>query len=76
MLPAFGMQAQTVPTVQVPCTVENGDTIRLMQLAQVNITTELTFKNKKEKEKYNKLKRDVKKVYPFAILASIKLREY
>ncbi len=71
----FGLCAQTA-VMKVPYVVENGDTIRLMSLEQVNITAELVFKSKKEKEKFNKLKRDVKKVYPFAILASIKLQEY
>ena len=71
-----GLRAQTIPVIQVPYVVEAGDTVRLMSLAQVDITAELVFKSKKEKEKYNKLKRDVKKVYPFAILAGIKIREY
>lgn len=60
----------------VPCVVEKGDTIALLSLPEVDIVGKLVFKNKKEQEKFNKLKRDVVKTYPYAILASVKLKEY
>ncbi len=69
-------QEKVKEVIFVPYTVEDGDTIACMNLPQVDITAALTFKSKKEKEKYDKLKRDVKKVYPYAILASVKLNEY
>ncbi|MCC7303584.1 MAG: DUF4294 domain-containing protein [Bacteroidia bacterium] len=70
------VEAQEKPTMYVPYTVENGDTVRYMSLPAVNIVAELKFKSKKEKEKYNKLKRDIRKVYPLAILAGVKIEEY
>lgn len=75
-LSCLAIQAQEKPTMYVPYVVEGEDTIRLMRLDQVVIMGELTFKSKKEKEKYDKLRRDVRKAYPLAILASIKLQEF
>jgi hypothetical protein len=60
----------------VPAVIENGDTIAYMSLPEVIIYADRPFANEKEKQKWNKLKRDVKKAYPYAILASIKLKEY
>lgn len=56
--------------------VENGDTIAYLTLAEVEVLTEMAFKTEKEKQEWNKLRRDVKKVYPYAVLAGIKLREF
>lgn len=55
--------------------VENGDTIPYLTLFEVNITAERLFKTDAEKKQWYRLKRDVKKVYPYAVLASIKLKE-
>lgn len=76
LLASFALKAQEKPTYYVPYVVEGEDTIRLMRLDQVVIVGELTFKSKKEKEKFEKLRRDVRKAYPLAILASIKLQEF
>ena len=62
--------------IVVKAKFENGDTIPLITLNPVYITSERIFKNKKQAEIYWKLKRDVKKVYPYAILAEAKLKEY
>lgn len=62
--------------VAVRATVIDGDTLPLVYLNQVNITAERVFKNKRDKQIYWKIKRDVKKVYPYAILAEAKLKEY
>jgi hypothetical protein len=56
--------------------VYEGDTIPWMGLPEVSIYGEKKFKNKKEAQKWDKLKRDVKRVYPYAILAAAKLKEY
>lgn len=56
--------------------IYEGDTIPWICLGSVNISAERTFKNKKQAQRWSKLKRDVKKVYPYAILASAKLKEY
>lgn len=56
--------------------VYEGDTIPWLGLPEVSIYGEKKFKNKKEAQKWDKLKRDVKRVYPYAILAAAKLKEY
>lgn len=56
--------------------VENGDTMAYLSLQEINIDGIRVFKSVKEKQQWNRLKRDVKKVYPYAVLASIKLKEY
>jgi hypothetical protein len=72
------LNAQNVSPNKIfaPYTVENGDTITCFTLPQVDIIAKLEFKNSREQQRYNKLKRDVKKAYPYAILASVKLKEY
>ena len=48
--------------------VENGDTIPHVYLPTVYVFPELTFKNDKERQQYNKLVRDVKRPLPYARL--------
>ena len=48
--------------------VENGDTIPHVYLPTVYVFPELTFKNDKERQQYNKLVRDVKRTLPYARL--------
>ena len=59
----------------VKATVVNGDTFPIFNLNQVWITEAMVFKSKKQAEKFTKLKRDVKKAYPYAIVAAAKLKE-
>ena len=54
----------------------NGETLPLVTLTDFNVVASRTFKNEKDKQAYLKLKRDVRRAYPYAILASVKLREY
>lgn len=53
----------------------NGDTMAYIMNYTCVISGEKTFKNQKEKLKWDKLKRDVKKAYPFAVMAKMKLAE-
>jgi hypothetical protein len=50
--------------------VVNGDTIIVADIPAVNLFTPRDFKNSKEFQKYLRLVRNVKKVYPYAVLAS------
>ncbi|MBP5340031.1 MAG: DUF4294 domain-containing protein [Prevotella sp.] len=64
-------QAQTddpvfVPTVKVGKTLVDGDSIQYMELSQVFVYPEPTFKNKRQQQAYNRLVRNVKKVLPIA----------
>lgn len=53
-----------------------GDTIPYFTLPVVRIISERKFKNEKEKKRYTKLVRDIKKVYPYAKLAGYKILAY
>ncbi|HRY99659.1 MAG TPA: DUF4294 domain-containing protein [Bacteroidales bacterium] len=56
--------------------IVDGDTIPRIELPEVCIWGPLTFKSKADERKYNKLVRNVKRVYPYAKLAGSLLREY
>jgi hypothetical protein len=56
--------------------VVNGDTIPVVDLNTVEVFGEYVFKNRRHYEKWTRLKFNVKKVYPYAILAAAKLKEY
>lgn len=50
----------------VPMCIYEGDTIMDIKLPTVYIFKPMVFKNRRQREKYNKLARDVKKVLPIA----------
>lgn len=54
---------------------ENGDTMPHITTYTCLIVADKVFKNKREQVKWDKLKRDVKAAYPYAILARMKLAE-
>jgi hypothetical protein len=56
--------------------VVNGDTVPVVDLNTVYIYTDFVFKNRKQYEQWTRTKANVKKVYPYAILAAAKLKEY
>nr|MDQ3048336.1 DUF4294 domain-containing protein [Bacteroidota bacterium] len=55
--------------ILVRTTIYQGDTIPYATLPTVTCGADRVFKNKKEKAKWDRLKYNVKKVYPYAILA-------
>lgn len=59
-----------------PAVVEGTDTIINLYLPTILVVEEMVFKSKKEESKYKKLVRDVKKVYPYALAAGKKMKEY
>jgi len=66
-------KAQQVITNVLPegyqrATLEGTDTVAVVALREVIVFPEIKFKNEKEKIKYNKLVRDVKRTYPYALL--------
>ena len=84
LFPLFGT-AQTEPVkglelpvkgVLVRTTVYEGDTIPYVSLPVVNCYTGRVFKNRRQQVAWDRIKYNVKKVYPYAILAAAKLREY
>jgi hypothetical protein len=56
--------------------IENNDTIPVFYLNEVDVTTNMVFKTKRQYEQWTRVKYNVKKVYPYAILASAKLKQY
>ena len=57
-------------------TIIDGDTVHYFILSTINVTAPMYFISAADKAKFDKLVRNVKKVYPYAKLAGIKLREY
>lgn len=53
----------------------NGDTVPSLTFNDVYIVAEFAYKDKKQYETWTRTKYNVKKVYPYAILASAKLKE-
>mgnify|MGYP002853775677 CR=1 FL=1 len=55
-----------VPTVKVGKALVDGDSIQYMELSQVYVYPEPTFKSKRQQQAYMRLVRNVKKVLPIA----------
>jgi len=69
-------QEENKVRIVVNAQLQDGDTIPVIHLSQVNIYSFRPYKSKREARKMTKLIRNVKKVYPYAKLAGIKLHEY
>jgi len=54
----------------------NGETLPTVTLMDFPVVAQRGFKNEKDRQAYLRLQRDVRKAYPYAILASVKLKEY
>jgi hypothetical protein len=85
-LPSFSQVLESKPTTNgnaVPKVlykvwgeIVNGDTIPSIRLPEVWVYAEYKYKNKRQYEAWSRIKHNVKKVYPYAIIASAKLKEY
>lgn len=62
--------------IRTYATVVDGDTIPLIYLRPAYKIEERVFSNQAQKNKWNRLVRDVKITYPYAKLAGIKLKNY
>lgn len=60
----------------VKAKVVDGDTIPMIDLPVVRIKSYIIYRTPSDQRRYDRLVRNVKKVYPYAKLAGIKLREY
>ena len=72
----FAQQAPAPKTVMVVAFPYKGETLPTVTLNDFKLSATRTFKSEKDRLAYLKLKRNVRKAYPYAVLASIKLREY
>ena len=68
--------SQNNKRIAVKAQIIDGDTLIIMKLPELNVYGKYILKSRKKIKKYNKLVRNVKKVYPYAKLAGIKLTEY
>ena len=64
-------KTQTIKTNILPegyqkAQIQNGDTIAVVNLREVFVYPPVKFKNKRERNRYNKLVRDVKRTLPYA----------
>lgn len=79
---AFSQEDVVVPTdkpkvlYKVWAEIYNGDTIASIWMPEISIVAEYTYKTKKQYEAWTRTKYNVKIVYPYAILAAAKLKEY
>ena len=70
---SIGMHAQKIKINALPegilrAYLDERDTVPIIHLQEIYIYPEIKFKNEKEKRRYNKLIRDVKRVLPYAKL--------
>ena len=75
LLPLLPLCAQEVPDT-VPARIIGGDTLALIDLKAFMAFPPSTPSARKAVARYDKLVYNVRKVYPFAKLAGIKLQEY
>jgi len=61
---------------KVTAMVINRDTVPCIWMPWVIISEKMLFKNRRKYAEWTRLKQNVKKVYPYAILAAAKLKEY
>ncbi|NOR87408.1 MAG: DUF4294 domain-containing protein [Bacteroidales bacterium] len=59
-----------------PAYIENGDTIFVEILQEVEVYAPLVFDSKRNAKRYSRMVWYIKKVYPYAKIAGIKAREY
>ncbi len=76
LLLPFSSFAQENKRIVVYAKVIDGDTIPIIPLPEVSVYSFRVFKTKREARRITRLMRNVRKVYPFAKLAGIKLNEY
>ena len=68
--------AQENKRIVVYAKIIDGDTIPIIPLPEVTVYSFKVFKNKREARRITRLMRNVRKVYPYAKLAGIKLNKY
>ncbi|OAV71297.1 hypothetical protein Barb4_00750 [Bacteroidales bacterium Barb4] len=61
-----GIKANTLPEGYQRAVVDGKDTMIVVRLREIVVYPEYKFKNKRERQKYDKLVRDVKRTLPYA----------
>ncbi len=70
------VQAQQIKPIESISIIISGDTLPLFRLKEVKILSLKIPKTRKGRKRLTRLVRNVKKVYPYARMAGIKLRQY
>ncbi|HXB39199.1 MAG TPA: DUF4294 domain-containing protein [Bacteroidia bacterium] len=68
--------AKTDKGYLVHACIQNGDTIPWIWLPIVTVESEMKFATRRKYVEWTRIRYNVKKVYPYAILAAAKLKEY
>jgi len=76
IFPFLMLSAQEVEGLVVRGAVVDGDTIPYLSLPVVRVYGPKVFKNSREQRQWNRLVRNVKVAYPYAVTAGIKMSEY
>ena len=66
VLSASGQESALVPTVKVGRALVDGDSIQYMEMSNVYVYPEPTFKSKRQQQSYMRLVKNVKRVLPIA----------
>ena len=66
----------TTNSVKTRFIIVNGDTLPIMALTEVKIFGPVIFANKYEALRFSRLVNNVKKVYPYAKIVSVKVKEF
>lgn len=69
-------QHQDQKNIMVPAFPYQGETLPTITMNDCKIVSSRRFKSDKDLQAFLRLKRNVRKAYPYAVLASVKLREY
>jgi hypothetical protein len=75
-LSPLGAQEAEQDRIVVYASLQDGDTVPVIQLEEVRIYSFRPFKTRREARRMTRLMKNVKAVYPFAKIAGVKLREY
>lgn len=82
-IPSYSQNPEETVPAEKPKTVYrvwaevvNGDTIPSIRVYDIYVYGEYTYKSRRQYEAWTRTKYNVKKVYPYAILAAAKLKEY
>ncbi len=73
---AQNIMAPPAQGVRLQAIVLGNDTLPYINLGNVDVVTDFVFKDQKLRELWTRTRAYVKKVYPYAILASAKLQEF
>ncbi len=70
----YGQNNYPDSLIVLPSAIINGDTLPNFNMKEIKVFPRRTFKNNRERRRYTRLMMNVKKAYPFALIARDELR--